>query len=1054
MEPSIDPEEAERRQSILRFWRDVEMFDINQIDRQRDSRDQNGKLRIRRSPLSRGDELPWMPDAKTHIPDSDDHMWFHLVYGGMAGRLEMVSKIKEALCPDSELVDDESGSFDGETWTFAMMLTSTGRPFLESYTLANYAVATRIAQKGGNPELAVKAIRNATQNFRMENPDTGLTVNPPSPERKTLPGMDDDDDREESGGSDWTYGENVMDWERFDGQLALRNGLLGSDRNMRRADMVVISVRMDKPKPDVRGRIGKQRIPDWSVLNSFYLDGIQTVLNDGGKAPGTALESYISKPVAEIDRVDLIADPVELARAASPASMPLGRWPANPKHSLMLGQQAAVGEIVSNLNDGPGLVAVNGPPGSGKSTTLRDIIAHVVTSRALAISKLDFPQYLFEKDWVASGEKRIMVPRKELVAGFGIVVASANNAAVDNISREIPLEEAIDRESFPNASYLPDLASLVSDRRSAYEIRRGLKRDLEGKPAWGLLAAAFGRKSNIYSYFSKVLAGRGSRRDVVQVNGLMTELGDKAREMQMTGRDWHVIRKDFLRQVERINSSRKKLVDGETELYAVANSKAEMTALEVEKAALEKRLKKPRKSDTKEHREQIDKRLGVIGERISQLVWQDINSGDDPLRGHVTFPDDEFMAATHEERQSSTIWSNSAYDAARSRLFALSLELIEATIAENRFNIVENLKQLKDHLIGAGEQELDQEGVRGLWDTLFLVTPAVSTTLASLGRNFATTGPGYIGWMLIDEAGQAAPQIVTEALWRSKRAVIIGDPRQIEPVMTTPVKLIESFREKHGVDLNYSPAYSSAQVVADQTMKKGSLIQVGTEKPVWTGVPLRAHRRCVEPMFSISNTVAYGGQMVQTTPDCRLEGRSLGQSSWLDLSDPVSHEGKVVHDELELLRSCFEVMADDWPEKDGIPSDVFVITPFRDVASAINRQIWSLEAPGRIEAGTIHTFQGKEADIVFVVLGSTPGEDGRASREWVGRTPNMLNVAVTRARSRLHIIGSREDWAGIKTFDALHRIMEDQGRIVEITGTEPDDVRAALGFIEQAPAPA
>jgi superfamily I DNA and/or RNA helicase len=106
--------------------------------------------------------------------------------------------------------------------------------------------------------------------------------------------------------------------------------------------------------------------------------------------------------------------------------------------------------------------------------------------------------------------------------------------------------------------------------------------------------------------------------------------------------------------------------------------------------------------------------------------------------------------------------------------------------------------------------------------------------------------------------------------------------------------------------------------------------------------------------------------------------------------------------------------------------DVFVISPFRQVADTMRQRLRSL-APADDAAwrqwvhervGTIHTAQGKEADGVILLLGGDPSI--RRALLWAGATPNILNVAVSRAQERLYVVGDAAAWSTVPHFSVLH----------------------------------
>ncbi|KAK1548689.1 hypothetical protein Q3G72_023666 [Acer saccharum] len=129
-----------------------------------------------------------------------------------------------------------------------------------------------------------------------------------------------------------------------------------------------------------------------------------------------------------------------------------------------------------------------------------------------------------------------------------------------------------------------------------------------------------------------------------------------------------------------------------------------------------------------------------------------------------------------------------------------------------------------------------------------------------------------------------------------------------------------------------------------------------------------------------------------------------------------------------------------WPRlTSGERASIFIVSPYRriaDAARALLRTADLIYAHTPIESGTVHRFQGREADIVLLVLGSAPGPTGTPSRHWASHRPNLLNVALTRARLRLYVIGNVEDWQRCRHFDVLVAAMQAQQAIVRSSTRE------------------
>lgn len=391
--------------------------------------------------------------------------------------------------------------------------------------------------------------------------------------------------------------------------------------------------------------------------------------------------------------------------------------------------------------------------------------------------------------------------------------------------------------------------------------------------------------------------------------------------------------------------------------------------------------------------------------------------------------DTEFMRkyASADIKQSTKAqitnpWFTAKYNREREKLFLYACKLHKEFVISSkcmRQNII-NLMIAWNMFDDCGERmkPADRESAMPyMLQSIFLLTPVISTTFASVQMFLGDIGKnGVLGTLIVDESGQAQPQMAVGAMFRCRKAVIVGDPKQIEPVVTVESDMIKQLMSSKLL-ASYKDKKISVQSFADYINPYGTYLGEDEEKE-WVGCPLVVHRRCIDPMYTISNVLSYDGTMKQQTEEPKEEcvkSFILDKSCWIDVSGSensgakdhfVKAQGEIV---LKLLEAKFRKDLGDIPK-------LFIITPFTSVKvgmidmirkSALYRQEPRVKKwLNDNNVGTVHTFQGQGTDEVIFLLGCDSNSTGAAN--WVNK--NIVNVAATRAKFRFYVIGDKNVW--------------------------------------------
>ncbi len=762
----------------------------------------------------------------------------------------------------------------------------------------------------------------------------------------------------------------------------------------------------------------------------------------------------------------------------------------NYKSKYAVGQKQY--KIANSINDND-LIAVAGPPGTGKTSLLKEIIANKLVERANLILE-NWNQNFISDNYYESKYYKIDWYNKDTKTIKSIVVSSKNSEAIENVGNEInkeikymmPISRKYNRTQRLNSTQFKETAQYkglicvpLGKQDNIYDFREFLykrflpmleklqnrdnteiliekvkvkyQRKLEEVKEYEKFLLKLSQIKNPKSYFY----GMDVKKELKQIENklkeekehnknrmqdIKVEIGDVAKELNKRKIEIDANKdkeesinnkiKDIQQKIvkykvdtkgfeenkakfEKINRNIfTKIINYKTyKSYKNVDFDEKIIEIQVENDTASMQMKQyiKEKGTLEKEEEKLNSQYKEITNKHQKLQteYEKIGSNLEEIK----------LIEEFNEKNEKKYWNYSSimemycdsyFNKLNQELFLLALKLNEAYIIKNGKEIAENLKLFlsEDQQLYICKKFYDssdiyndkkQEIIRNLWNTLFLCFPVVTTTLDSFYKRWFHLIPEYIDLALIDEAGQILPHNLVTALYRTKKAVVVGDVKQIEPIYKNVNRNFDQYQKAIGEKFKYiNIKENSIQTLANRNT---DILSDGEN------IILNEHYRCERNIINFSNKTMYENKLNMNVED-NLNKPFFNNMVALDVrgkrTKKNNQNGSKNENRVE-AEACIQAIK-YIKEQDSNNPSIAIVTPFKEQKYLLERRL-EREGLSEVKVGTVHAFQGKEKDYVIF----TPTLDAiepKWAMEFIGNKCNMLNVAVTRAKKQFIYIGN------------------------------------------------
>ena len=281
----------------------------------------------------------------------------------------------------------------------------------------------------------------------------------------------------------------------------------------------------------------------------------------------------------------------------------------------------------------------------------------------------------------------------------------------------------------------------------------------------------------------------------------------------------------------------------------------------------------------------------------------------------------------------------------------------------------------------------------------------------------------FIDLLIVDEAGQVSPEVAGAGFSLAKKALVIGDTLQIPPIskLTKSIdvgnlhkgNLISKDLRLDEIDKAYKDLQSKGTASDGGSVMKISQnrSKYYPEKQLERGLYLYEHRRCYDSIIRFCNELCYKGVLKPMRGDTP-ENAFLPSMGYLNVEGKCQNALGSKKNELEAkiiagwIISNYKNLRDAYNGKE-IKNIVAVVTPFREQSHRIAEYLKLAKDKGikdelsQITVGTVHSLQGAEREVILF----SPTYSRHNKGSFIDNDRSMLNVAVSRAKDSFLVFG-------------------------------------------------